>query len=47
MELKFLPLTRGHLQIGAIRVVDVVSNDYIDVRDLPDVVVKAQADEIL
>lgn len=44
-ELKFLPLALGHLQIEAVRVVDVVSNDFIDVRDLPDVVAEAQADD--
>lgn len=44
-ELKFLPLALGHLQIEAVRVVDVISNDFIDVRDLPDVVAEAQADD--
>ena len=44
-ELKFLPLALGHLQIEAVRVVDVVSNDYVDVRDLPDIVANAQADD--
>ncbi len=37
-EIKFLPLTRGYLHIDAVRVVDVASGDYIDVRDLPDIV---------
>ena len=37
-ELSFLPLAQGYLQIEAIRVTDVISNDCIDVRDLPDIV---------
>lgn len=46
VELKFLPLALGHLQIiEAVRVVDVISNDFVDVRDLPDIVAEAQADE--
>ena len=30
----------------AVRVVDVVSNDFVDVCDLPDIVAEAQADDI-
>ncbi|MCJ1267260.1 hypothetical protein MMC22_007145 [Lobaria immixta] len=38
-DLKFLPLTKGVLQIEAIRVVDVLSNnESVDVRELPDIV---------
>ena len=44
-ELRLLPMAVGHLQIEAVRVVDVVSNDFVDVRDLPDIVAEAQADD--
>lgn len=44
-QLKFLPIALGHLQIEAVRVVDVVSNDVVDVRDLPDIVAEAQGDD--
>ncbi|MCJ1465380.1 hypothetical protein MMC07_003998 [Pseudocyphellaria aurata] len=37
-DLRFLPLTKGVLQLEAIRVVDVVSNESVDIRDLPDIV---------
>lgn len=43
MELRFLPLALGHLQIEAVRVVDVVSNDFVDIRDLPNIVAEAKA----
>ena len=36
-EIKFLPLARGYLNIDAVRVIDVVENEYIDVRELPDI----------
>ncbi len=35
----------GHLQIKAVRVVDVVSNDFVDVRDLPNIVAEAHVDD--
>ena len=34
-----LPLTNGHLQIEALRVMDVESNESVDIRDLPDIIV--------
>ncbi|KAL9037684.1 MAG: hypothetical protein Q9214_005589 [Letrouitia sp. 1 TL-2023] len=37
-ELKFLPLASGILHIEAIRVIDLVANESIDVRDLPEIV---------
>ena len=37
-QLGFVSLTTGVLQIEAVRVVDVVSGDAVDVRDLPDIV---------
>ncbi|KAL9613642.1 MAG: hypothetical protein Q9167_001818 [Letrouitia subvulpina] len=37
-ELKFLPLASGVLHIEAIRVIDLVANESIDVRDLPEIV---------
>lgn len=40
-ELHFLPLTVGRLPVEAIRVIDVVTNDSIDIRDVPDIVVEA------
>jgi len=40
-DLKFLPLAQGRLQIEAIRVIDVVVNDSIDIRDVPDIIVEA------
>ena len=40
-ELQFLPLAQGYLQIEAVRAVDVISNDSIDIRDLPDIVAEA------
>ncbi|KAL9604546.1 MAG: hypothetical protein Q9219_000511 [cf. Caloplaca sp. 3 TL-2023] len=37
-ELKFLPLAKGVLHIEAVRVIDLVENRSIDVRDLPEIV---------
>ena len=37
-KLEFMPLAKGVLHIEAVRVVDVVSGDTVDVRDLPDIV---------
>ncbi|KAI4164076.1 MAG: hypothetical protein LQ342_002312 [Letrouitia transgressa] len=37
-ELKFLPLASGVLHIETIRVIDLVANESIDVRDLPEIV---------
>ena len=36
-EIKFLPLARGFLRVEAIRIIDVTSNEAIDVQDLPDI----------
>ena len=36
-KLDFVPLAKGFLRIEAVRVVDVVSGDAVDVRDLPDI----------
>lgn len=44
-ELKFLPIALGHLQIEAIRIVDVVSNDFVDIRDLPTIVAEELAED--
>ncbi|KAL8901009.1 MAG: hypothetical protein Q9207_005415 [Kuettlingeria erythrocarpa] len=37
-ELKFLPLAKGILHIEAVRVVDLVENRSVDIRDLPEIV---------
>ncbi|KAL8665447.1 MAG: hypothetical protein Q9168_007693 [Polycauliona sp. 1 TL-2023] len=37
-ELKFLPLAKGILRLEMVRVVDVVTNETIDIRDLPEIV---------
>ena len=37
-EMEFLPLSRGSLQLEAVRVTDLASGDVVDVRDLPDIV---------
>ena len=37
-ELKFLPLATGALHVDAIRVVDVLTSEAIDVKDLPDII---------
>ncbi|KAL9026921.1 MAG: hypothetical protein Q9180_007405 [Flavoplaca navasiana] len=37
-ELKFLPLSKGVLQLEMVRVVDVLRNETIDIRDLPEIV---------
>ena len=39
-KLEFMPLAKGFLQIEAVRVIDVVSGDSVDIRDLPDIVVE-------
>jgi hypothetical protein len=41
-ELTLLPLAQGYLQIEAVRVTDVMSNDSIDVKDLPDIVAEGR-----
>ncbi|KAL2043549.1 hypothetical protein N7G274_003856 [Stereocaulon virgatum] len=41
-ELNLLPLAQGYLQIEAVRVTDVVSNESIDVKDLPDIVAEGR-----
>lgn len=38
-------MEKGYVQIEAIRVVDVVSNDTVDIRDLPDIIVEDETDE--
>ena len=38
-EIKLLALARGYLNIEAVRVTDVASDNYINIRDLPDIVV--------
>jgi hypothetical protein len=37
-ELVFLPLATGSLHLEVIRLVDMNSNETIDIRDLPDIV---------
>ncbi|KAL8738087.1 MAG: hypothetical protein Q9181_001073 [Wetmoreana brouardii] len=36
-ELKFLPLAKGVLQVEAVRVIDLVTNNAIDIRTLPEI----------
>lgn len=38
-EIWFLPLARGYLGIEGVRVLDVVENKWVDVRDVPDIFV--------
>lgn len=38
-ELILLPLASGYLQIEALRIIDVMTHEAIDMRDLPDVMV--------
>ena len=44
-DLKFLPLASGYLQIEAIRIVDIATNDAVDVRDLPDIIAQERSTE--
>ncbi|KAL8839092.1 MAG: hypothetical protein Q9170_001874 [Blastenia crenularia] len=44
-ELKFLPLAKGILHIEAVRVVDIVENKSIDIRDLPEIVAEERVGE--
>ncbi|KAI4104377.1 MAG: hypothetical protein L6R37_003276 [Teloschistes peruensis] len=37
-ELKFLPLAKGILRIESVRVIDLATNDAIDIHDLPEIV---------
>ena len=37
-ELKFLPLAKGVLSVDAVRIIDVVTNEFVLIRDLPDIV---------
>ncbi|KAL8715255.1 MAG: hypothetical protein Q9220_001213 [cf. Caloplaca sp. 1 TL-2023] len=37
-ELKFLPLVKGILHIEAVRIVDIATNESVDIRDLPEIV---------
>ena len=41
-EMEFIPLTKGWLQLEAIRVTDVVSGEIVDIRDLPDIIAVEQ-----
>lgn len=43
VKLKLLPLARGYLQLEAVRLTDMVSNESVDIRDLPDIVVEEVA----
>ncbi|MCJ1385036.1 hypothetical protein MMC17_008154 [Xylographa soralifera] len=36
-EVKFLPLARGFLHIEAARIIDITTNETVDIRDLPDI----------
>ncbi|CAE7010899.1 hypothetical protein P3342_003316 [Pyrenophora teres f. teres] len=40
-DLKFLPLTAGVLSVESIRVVDLASNEAVDIRDLPSIIAVA------
>lgn len=44
-ELKFLPLCKGILNIEAVRVIDVLSNESIDIRDLPEIVAEERGSD--
>ena len=35
-----IALHKGHVQVEAVRVTDLTTNDSVDIRDLPDIVVK-------
>ena len=37
-----LALIKGHLQVEALRVTDPATNESIDIRDLPDIVVEEE-----
>ena len=41
-ELRLLPLVAGHLRIEALRVTDIESGEFVDIRDLPDIVARDQ-----
>ncbi len=43
--LKFLPLSKGVLQLEMVRVVDVVKNETIDIRDLPEIVAEERTSD--
>lgn len=42
-KLNLLPLARGYLQLEAVQLTDLVSNESVDIRDLPDIVVEEVA----
>lgn len=45
-ELKFLPLAKGVLHVKTVRVVDTVSNETADIRDLPDIIASERMVEV-
>ncbi|KAG7006764.1 hypothetical protein G7Y79_00013g035360 [Physcia stellaris] len=42
-ELKFLPLAKGVLQVEAVRVIEAITNESIDVRELPEIIANERA----
>ncbi|KAI4198163.1 MAG: hypothetical protein LQ350_005450 [Teloschistes chrysophthalmus] len=44
-ELKFLPLAKGILRIESVRVIDLATNDTIDIHDLPEIVAEERTTE--
>ncbi|KAL8807439.1 MAG: hypothetical protein Q9223_004341 [Gallowayella weberi] len=44
-ELKFLPLSKGILNVEAVRVIDVLTNESIDIRDLPEIVAEERVSD--
>ena len=46
MKLDFVALIQGFLQLDAIRITDTVSNDFVDIRDMPDIIVTDHARNI-
>lgn len=44
-ELKFLPLSKGILHLEMVRVVDVLTNETVDVRHLPEIVAEERASD--
>ncbi|KAL8687881.1 MAG: hypothetical protein Q9218_006069 [Villophora microphyllina] len=43
-ELKFLPLAKGILHIEAVRVIDLLTNNAIDIHDLPEILAEERTD---
>ena len=44
-ELKFLPLSKGVLRLEMVRVVDTLTNETVDIRDLPEIVAEERTSD--